>query len=88
MKKKPTKLDLVKDIVYNYKTKYKQGFTNDEMLDILKSFPDITQDQLGESLGTRTCITIDNQTITYHSDLELALRCITQKRKPFNYEFD
>lgn len=87
-KKKNQKVNFIQDIVYNYKTKNKEGYTSDEMIDLLKHFPDVTKEQLGEALGVRTVIEINNEMVTWKDDVELALNCIINKRKPTIYEFD
>ena len=33
----------VYDIVYNYPTKYREGFTNSEIEQVLKNFPNFTE---------------------------------------------
>lgn len=86
--KKAKKVNFIQEIVDNYKTKHEHGFTSEEMIDLLKYFPDITVEQFGEALGVRTVMTIDNVSLTYKSDVELALNCIVHKRKPSIYEFD
>jgi hypothetical protein len=63
------------DIVYGYPTKYMEGFTNSEISDILKYFPNINRTQYDNALIGTTCMMIDNEKITYHCDIENAIIC-------------
>ena len=76
------------EILYNYKTKYSEGFTNEEMLDLLTNFPTIKLEDFNKQLGVRTCAFIDEQTITYRHDIELAIRCCLENRDINSLEFD
>jgi len=64
----------IKDIVYNFPTKNKEGFIKEEIDEILKLFPNIDLVQFYDSMIGVTCI-IDEyyNTITYHCDIEYAI---------------
>jgi len=85
---KNEKRDKIFDLVYNYKTKYKQGFIQDEIEDILKNFPNINMDKFNNALNGITCIMEDDNMIIYHCDIETALKCGIENRDMYSYEWD
>lgn len=87
MAKKLKKIN-VQEIVFGFKTKNKEGFTKEEIKELLKLFPDVTIEKLNKALGTNTCMIIKKEIITYHSDIEIAIRrCIENRGFKFG-EFD
>jgi len=78
----------MKEIVYNYKTKYKEGFTNKEILEILKMFPNLDLEKFYDALDGITCMVKGNDVITYHHDILTALVCGAEKRGLRPYEWD
>lgn len=66
---------LVFDIVYKYPTKNKEGFTNSEIEDVLKNFPNLNRDYFNTALKGTTCMMIEKEIITYHCDIENAIIC-------------
>lgn len=66
---------LVFDIVYNYPTKNKEGFTYSEVEDVLKNFPNLNRDYFNNALRGTTCMMIEKEIITYHCDIENAIIC-------------
>jgi len=63
------------DIVYNYPTKYREGFTNSEIEEVLKNFPNLNREFYNNALYGTTCMMIDNEMIIYHCDIENAIIC-------------
>jgi hypothetical protein len=63
----------VYDIIYNYPTKYQMGFTNSEIEEVLKNFPNLNRQYYDNALYGTTCTIIDGETITYHCDIENAI---------------
>ena len=79
----------VYDKVYNYKTKYPQGFIESEIKELLKGYPDIDMKKFDDAMMGNTCmIAPDDQTIIYHCDVEKAILCGIEKRGLKWYEFD
>jgi len=78
----------IKYLVYNYKTKYKEGFIQPEIDELLKNFPNIDMDKFNNALIGITCMSKDNQLIIYHCDIEKALYCGIEKRNLRSYEWD
>ena len=65
----------VYDIVFNYPTKYQMGFTNSEIEEVLKNFPNLNKEFYNNALFGTTYMIIDNENITYHCDIENAIVC-------------
>ena len=73
-------MENIEDYIYNYPTKYKEGFTHGEMLII------IYENHLGKArffdkLGVNTCMMRDGEIITYHCDVLLAARLCIENRE-------
>lgn len=64
----------MKDIVYNFETKHKEGFVNRELEDLLKLLPGINREKFIKSFICNTCMIIDNEIIHYHEDVYYALK--------------
>jgi len=63
------------DKVYNYFTKYPQGFIQSEIDELLKDFPNLDKDKFESATRGNTCMF--NETdglIQYHCDILVALR--------------
>jgi len=80
--------DKVEKKVYAFKTKYDEGFTNDEIDKLLKSFPEVSRERLSEAIGVVTCMTKEGQTIIFRRDIAMALSCCVENRDMHWYEFD
>ena len=59
----------IKEKVYNFKTKYNEGFTQFEISLLLKEIPNIDLKKFNDSLLGSTYIIIDGQDITYKYDI-------------------
>lgn len=78
----------VHKLVYEFKTKHKQGFTQDERFEILKNFPNINMDKFYDALRGNTSMVIGGQGITYHCDIEKAIICGIENRDLTVSEWD
>lgn len=76
------------DKVDSFKTKYKQGFIKSEIKELLKQFSGINMDKFNDALSGITCMSIDNNIVIYHCDIEKALLCGMNNRELGAYEFD
>ena len=65
----------IKEKVYNFKTKYKEGFIQSEIETLLKDYPKINIEKFNNALMGNTCMLINDEIITYHCDIEKALLC-------------
>lgn len=70
---------LIFDLVYNYPTKHQVGFTNSEIEDILKKFPNINREYYEKAMYGITCSMIDDEMVIFHCDVENALICGLEK---------
>ena len=75
-------------LVYDYPTKYKEGFTGEEIEDIVSRFPGLNRDKFNDALMCITCMVIDNLTVVYHFDILTALRCGIENREMTVGEWD
>lgn len=70
---------MIRDIVYNFETKHKEGFVNSELEDLLKLFPETNRENFIKSFISNTCMIIDDEFVHYHEDVYYALlNCIKQ----------
>ncbi len=87
--KKYATRELIYQLVYNFKTKYEQGFTAIERHEILLNFPDINMNRFNDALQCITgFVSPKGELITYHCDIEKALQCGMENRGLTNFEFD
>lgn len=79
----------IQDIVYNFPTQEKIGFTSEEIDTLLmKHFPSVKREDLNKAIGVVTAALVDGKTRIYHSDIYYALRECTLGKKPNIFEFD
>jgi len=71
----------IDDIVDNYKTKYKEGFLQEEIVDIVKGYPDFNWDKFNDAMMGNTCMmSPDGKFINYHCDVRTGLLCGIENR--------
>jgi hypothetical protein len=75
-------------LVDSFKTKNVEGFTQTEMNIILQKYPNINMKKFNAAMNGITCMMIDNEIITYHSDFVTALCCGLENRDVSSAEFD
>lgn len=78
----------IKEKVFSFPTKHKEGFVQSEIVTLLKDYPDIDMDKFNSALAGNTCMVKDDKIIYYHWDIEKALICGIEKRNLRNYEWD
>jgi hypothetical protein len=78
----------IKEKVYNYPTKHREGFLQSEIEELLKEYPNIDMEKFNSSLWGNTCMIKDDEMVQYHCDIEMALLCGIEKRDLRNYEWD
>jgi len=82
----------LEDKVYNYTTKYKEGFTDKEIKELLKKYPDVKMDKFNDAMRGNTCqAKTENDKliiVNYHCDVLQALICGLEDRKLTAYEWD
>lgn len=65
----------IESVFENFKKKHKEGFTDDEIKELLKRFPEINMDRFNDSMFCNTCAVIDDETVNYNCDVRMALYC-------------
>jgi uncharacterized membrane protein len=86
--KKYTKKDISR-YVELFKTKYKEGFTEDEINQVVKDFgDDLNIGRFYNAQNGITAMMIDEKIITYKIDIEHALRSALFDRPLTTEEFD
>lgn len=78
---------LIKDFVYSYKTKHKQGFTKTEIESLLEEM-NINEKRFYKALGINTCMVIEGEIITYHTDVLKSVICAVENRQQNIMEWD
>ena len=81
-------MENIREKVYNFKTKNKEGFVQSEIDMLLKDYPDINMNKFNSALRGITCMMVANETVIYHSDIEKALRCGIENRNLRSWEWD
>ena len=81
-------MENIREKVYNFKTKNKEGFVKGEIDMLLKDYPDINMNKFNSALRGITCMMVDNETVIYHCDIEKALRCGIENRNLRTWEWD
>lgn len=80
--------DKITEAVYRYSTKYKEGFIQSELEELLKQYPDINMDKYNDALMGITCMAIDGQAVIYHCDVAKAIICGIENRGLKVWEWD
>lgn len=78
----------IEEKVYNFKTKYKEGFVKSEINSLLKDYPNINMDKFNGALMGITGMIINNELVTYHCDIHKALSCGLENRNLHIWEWD
>lgn len=68
-------------------TKHKQGYTSLEMVNLCDKLG-LDKPTFYDKLGVNTCMVIDGEVITYHCDVELAVRLVIEDREMTQEEWD
>lgn len=78
----------IKEKVYGFKTKNKEGFIKSEIEFLLKDYPNINMDKFNNALIGITCMCINDEIVIYHCDIEKALHCGIENRNLTPEEWD
>lgn len=71
----------LEDKIYNYPTKYPEGFVKTEIDTLLKDYPNINMDKFDDAMMGNTCMMSENDgLIIYHCDILKALLCGIENR--------
>lgn len=75
-------------LVYNYKTRFKEGFTTDEEKKLIERFPTISTKHYFDALNGVTGLLREGEPITFHCDIFTALNCGLDHRNITAAEWD
>jgi hypothetical protein len=78
----------IKEKVYGFKTKYKEGFTTEEVDVLVKECFGFNMEKFNKALTGVTGEVVNGEPLVYHSDVEKALRCGIEDRDLRNGEWD
>lgn len=81
-------MENITEILDNFNTKHKQGFTQEDIIRLLEQFPDITLEKFNEKMGIVTVLEVDGEIVYFRGDVELILRLILENRDIHPYEWD
>lgn len=79
-------MENIKNYVDRFETKYEEGFTDEEIRQVVKAFPRMNKKYFFNALNGITCVVKDGNVLTYHDDIENALNTATADRKQTWYE--
>jgi hypothetical protein len=71
----------VEVFVENYKTKYEEGFTFEEVKEMLSKFVYIDKKKFYKDLGCVTGVMVNEEFVVYPCYVTTALRCGIEKKK-------
>jgi len=78
----------LENLVYGFKTKYKEGFVQSEIEELLKNYPNIDREKFNKAFWGNTCMVRNEEIITYHCDVYTALLCGIEERDIKASEWD
>jgi len=78
----------IEKLVYDYPTRYEEGFIREEIDELLKQFPKIHKNKFYDALRGITCVMRDGKLVIYHCDILRALHCGLENRNLTLLEWD
>ena len=79
----------INKFIYGYETRFKEGFTPEEVKEILDKLKDeMNMEKWDDAMMCNTCINKEGIPLTFHSDLTTGLRCGIENRDIHWWEFD
>jgi hypothetical protein len=85
--KKESEYEKLQKKVFDYNTKYKEGFIKSEIEQLLEEL-NINERRFYKALGVNTCMLIDGDVITYHTDILKGVVCAIENREQNSLEWD
>jgi hypothetical protein len=85
--KKESEYEKLQKKVFDYNTKYKEGFIKSEIEHFLEEL-NINERRFYKALGVNTCMLIDGEVITYHTDILKGVVCAIENREQNSLEWD
>jgi len=84
---KETEYQKLQNKVFNYNTKYPEGFIKSEIEQLLEEL-NINEKRFYKALGVNTCMMLDGNIITYHEDVLKGVVCAIENREQNSLEWD
>lgn len=78
----------IEETVKSFKTNSEFGFTNEEIVELLKLYPTVDIEKFNNALVGITCMVIEGEMIIYHCDVISALYCGLENRELRSWEWD
>lgn len=85
--KKESEYEKLQKKVFDYNTKYKEGFIKSEIEQLLEEL-NINEIRFYKALGVNTCMMIDGDIIFYHTDILKGVVCAIENREQNSLEWD
>lgn len=86
MKRQPFDRKELHGLIYNYVSKYEDGFIESEIQDILSRYPEIDTDIFDNCLFGDTCAIIDGELVRYRTDISHAMVVALENKGRRYYE--
>jgi len=78
----------IEDVVYKFPTKYKEGFTQEEMESLLQGYSRVNISKFNNALMGVSCRRVSEEIVIYHCDVVNALKCAIEDRDLNESEWD
>ena len=85
--KKESEYEKLQKKIFNYKTKYVEGFIQSEIEHLLEEL-NINERRFKKALGVNTCMMRDGDIIVYHNDILKGVVCAIENREQNSLEWD
>ena len=85
--KKESEYEKLQKKIFNYKTKYVEGFIQSEIEHLLEEL-NINERRFKKALGVNTCMMRDGDIIVYHTDILKGVVCAIENREQNSLEWD
>ena len=85
--KKESEYEKLQKKIFNYKTKYVEGFIQSEIEHLLEEL-NINERKFKKALGVNTCMMRDGDIIVYHTDILKGVVCAIENREQNSLEWD
>ena len=85
------KLEQIEDLVNNWPTKHKEGFTNLEITNIINTIKvdnEFSHEKFDNAMMGNTCLMREGQLVMYHWDVIKGIQCGIENRDLNVYEWD
>jgi hypothetical protein len=78
----------IEKVVSAFPRESEWGFTEEELIQLIKLFPKVTKAKFNDAMGCNTCMIVNGKIRNYPCDVISALACVLQNREKTLAEFD